>query len=147
MLAGTGRKGALSGGKVMDGDGGRTYAGDSRAVAASGDRPVDLVHLARQSLGDPALEAEILMLFRRQAPQLADRMRRTEAAGPVADLAHTLKGSALGIGAFALARAAAALEAACRTGDSAAALLAWRRMTAELAAVEAFLAGLERKAA
>jgi HPt (histidine-containing phosphotransfer) domain-containing protein len=74
------------------------------------DRPVDLVHLARMTLGDRSLEREVLALFERQATLLISRMRQASPAG-VAALAHTLKGSARGIGAWRVARAAETLEA------------------------------------
>lgn len=75
------------------------------------DRPIDLVHLARTTLGDRSLEREVLQLFDRQSTLLIARMR-TAAPGGVATLAHTLKGSARGIGAWRVARAAEALELA-----------------------------------
>src|SRR4051812_41597170 len=75
------------------------------------DRPIDLVHLARTTLGDRSLEREVLQLFDRQSSLLIARMRTAAPAG-VATLAHTLKGSARGIGAWRVARAAEALELA-----------------------------------
>jgi HPt (histidine-containing phosphotransfer) domain-containing protein len=60
---------------------------------------------------DKALERELLELFDRQAALLIARMQGTEAAC-VKALAHTLKGSALGVGATEVAAAAAALEMA-----------------------------------
>jgi HPt (histidine-containing phosphotransfer) domain-containing protein len=83
---------------------------DAPALAPN-DRPIDLVHLARMTLGDRSLEREVLQLFDRQVTLLLARMR---AAGPegVATLAHTLKGSARGIGAWRVARAAEAAELA-----------------------------------
>ena len=78
---------------------------------APDDRPIDLVHLARTTLGDRNLEREVLHLFDRQSILLIARMR-TAAPSGVATLAHTLKGSALGIGAWRVARAAEALELA-----------------------------------
>jgi hypothetical protein len=63
------------------------------------ERPIDLVHLARTTLGDRGLEREVLHLFDRQADQLVSRMRAAGPAG-LAPLAHTLKGSATGIGAW-----------------------------------------------
>lgn len=74
------------------------------------DRPIDLVHLARMTLGDRALEREVLALFERQASLLISRMRQATPEG-VAALAHTLKGSARGIGAWRVARAAETVEA------------------------------------
>lgn len=83
-----------------------------------GERPIDLVHLSRMTLGDRALERDVLSLFERQMGFL---MERIESATPpvAAAAAHTLKGSACGIGAFALAKAAARVEEAARSGDAA----------------------------
>jgi len=82
---------------------------------APDDRPIDLVHLARTTLGDRALEREVLQLFDRQSGMLIARMR-TAAPAAVAALAHTLKGSARGIGAWRVARAAELLELAGASG-------------------------------
>ncbi|MFN3349282.1 Hpt domain-containing protein [Pseudorhodoplanes sp.] len=83
-----------------------------------GDRPIDHVHLARMTLGDRALEREVLTLFERQIGLLMARIET--APHPVAAAAaHTLKGSADGIGAFAIAKAAAEVEQAAREGDMA----------------------------
>ncbi len=82
-----------------------------------GDRPIDLVHLSRMTLGDRALEREVLVLFERQIGFLIERIECADA--PVAAAAaHTLKGSARGIGAFALAQAAAQVEDAATAGDA-----------------------------
>jgi HPt (histidine-containing phosphotransfer) domain-containing protein len=78
---------------------------------APDDRPIDLVHLARTTLGDRSLEREVLQLFDRQSTLLLARMRAA-APGTLVALAHTLKGSARGIGAWRVARAAEAVEAA-----------------------------------
>jgi HPt (histidine-containing phosphotransfer) domain-containing protein len=84
---------------------------------APDDRPIDLVHLARTTLGDRALEREVLQLFDRQSDILIARMR-TAAPAAMAALAHTLKGSARGIGAWRVARAAELLELAGASGSS-----------------------------
>jgi HPt (histidine-containing phosphotransfer) domain-containing protein len=94
---------------------------DSKDVPplAPDDRPIDLVHLARTTLGDRSLEREVLQLFDRQSALLIARLRH---AGPdgVAMIAHTLKGSARGIGAWRVARAAEAVELAGSTESGAA---------------------------
>lgn len=72
-------------------------------------RPIDLVHLSRQTLGDRALEQEVLGMF---VVQLA-AARENLAAANEADrrmIAHTLKGTARGLGAFKLGDCAAAIE-------------------------------------
>ena len=78
----------------------------------SGERPIDLVHLARMTLGDRSLEREVLQLFVRQAAVLLDRMEADPDSVPA--LAHTLRGSAQGLGARRVTAAAAAVE---RAGD------------------------------
>ena len=85
------------------------------------DGPIDLMHLRRMTLGDAALEREVLTMFAAQASRLAAALAAMPADAPA--LAHTLKGSARAIGAFAVADAAAELETLIRTrGDPAEAL-------------------------
>jgi HPt (histidine-containing phosphotransfer) domain-containing protein len=71
---------------------------------------LDRNHLARMTFGDRSLEREVLQLFDRQSELLLERMRTSEPAA-IATLAHTLKGSAVGIGAKRVASAAAEVEA------------------------------------
>ena len=73
--------------------------------------PIDRAHLARMTLGERELEREVLGLFDRQADLLLARMRKAEPAIAAA-AAHTLKGSARGIGAWQVGSAAEALELA-----------------------------------
>jgi HPt (histidine-containing phosphotransfer) domain-containing protein len=81
-------------------------------IGDGADEPaIDLTQLSRMTLGDRKLEREVLTLFDRQADLLLARMREVAPAG-VATLAHTLKGSALGVGATRVAAAAEALERA-----------------------------------
>jgi HPt (histidine-containing phosphotransfer) domain-containing protein len=80
------------------------------------ERPIDFEHLSRMTLGDRALEREVLRLFVRQAEMLRARME-TDRAGVIGAAAHTLKGSATGIGAWPIARAAADVEASAEAGD------------------------------
>ena len=87
---------------------------DLREPAESDDEAgpaIDRAHLSRMTYGDRGLERELLELFERQATMLIARMRDSEAA-TFAALAHTLKGSAAGIGATGVAAAAAGAEAA-----------------------------------
>ena len=72
---------------------------------------LDRGHLVRMTFGDRSLEREVLGLFDRQAAMLIARMRVGEPAA-VATLAHTLKGSAAGIGASRVAETAGATEIA-----------------------------------
>lgn len=73
------------------------------------DQPIDFSHLFRMTLGDHSLEREVLQLFDRQTEMLIARMSAAEPAAAAA-LAHTLKGSARGIGAWTVASAAERVE-------------------------------------
>jgi len=77
---------------------------------------IDRDHLERMTFGDRGLERELLELFDRQCAMLMVRMR---AGGEdvVAPLAHTLKGSAAGVGAIRVARAADAAEHSVSAGE------------------------------
>jgi HPt (histidine-containing phosphotransfer) domain-containing protein len=74
------------------------------------DGPIDFEHLSRMTLGDPVLECEVLTMFAAQSAKLLDQLANLPAEAGA--LAHTLKGSARAVGAFAVAEAAARLEAA-----------------------------------
>lgn len=82
---------------------------------------LDEEHLARMTLGDEALQREVLQIFVRQNALMLGRMAD---AGParLAEAAHTLSGSARGIGAWRVAEAAERLEhasgEACEQGLS-----------------------------
>jgi len=82
---------------------------DQAPIEAMEGAIIDRAHLARMTFGDRALEREVLQLFDRQAELLIERIRKGAPAA-VATLAHTLKGSAVGIGATRVARAAACVE-------------------------------------
>ena len=109
------------------------------ASRASLDRPIDLVHLSRMTLGDRGLEREVLALFDRQATVLVSRMRSAP-PGSVTSVAHTLKGSARGVGAWRVAAAAEAVEvAAAGDGDLSAAITRLAAVADEARAVIAEL--------
>ena len=72
---------------------------------------IDLDHLRRMTLGERSLEREVLALFDRQSAMLFARMDGPD-PGVIGAAAHTLKGSARGIGAWGVARAAEVLEQA-----------------------------------
>jgi HPt (histidine-containing phosphotransfer) domain-containing protein len=77
--------------------------------------PLDLDHLTRMTLGDAELGCEVLAMFAEQSARLIAAIAALPADASA--LAHKLKGSARGIGAFAVADAAAQFESAVRTGD------------------------------
>jgi HPt (histidine-containing phosphotransfer) domain-containing protein len=82
---------------------------------------IDRGHLARMTSGDRDLEREVLRLFDRQAELLLAHMR-SGAHPTAAALAHTLRGSASGVGADNVARAAAAVEQAADESERNAAI-------------------------
>ena len=83
---------------------------------APDDGPIDLAHLARMTLGDAALERQVLVMFASQSGSVIEELAALPAEAGA--LAHTLKGSARAIGAFRVADCAEALEAAIRQGEN-----------------------------
>ena len=81
------------------------------SVAPAGEAAIDVAHLSRMATGERSLEREVLALFDRQADMLLPRIRHGAPVVATASV-HTLKGSALGIGAFKVARAAEVVEQA-----------------------------------
>jgi HPt (histidine-containing phosphotransfer) domain-containing protein len=82
--------------------------------------PLDLVHLARQCLGDRELEDELLRMFRRQARTLTAELSDPSLLSleSKAKIAHKLRGSALAVGARRVAGAAWRIEElAAAAGD------------------------------
>src|SRR5271167_3708329 len=81
---------------------------------APDDGPIDIAHLQRMTLGDSSLKREVLAMFSAQAVSLVSAL--SGLPSDAGALAHTLKGSARAIGAFAVADAASALEVLIRSG-------------------------------
>jgi len=99
---------------------------------------IDDDHLGRMTLGDRSLEREVLEIFARQTTLTMERIAGAPASGAAA-AAHTLKGSARGIGAWRVAQAAERLEqAVAAEGDQS--LLAAAIAELEAASFEARVA-------
>jgi HPt (histidine-containing phosphotransfer) domain-containing protein len=107
------------------------------------DAPIDLAHLARMTLGDHSLERDVLQLFDRQAEMLMARMQGA-APGRVAASAHTIKGSARGIGAWRIARDAETLELAAACPDQGELRVALRRLEGSIREAKTAIADLLR---
>ena len=105
------------------------------------ERAVDLQHLDRYTGGDKGINDEILRLFDTQCLEMVAALEQLVSEGGDAkrwrELTHTLKGAARGIGAFALADAAAAAEP-LGAGDPSA-LEAIQRLKAKSVAVHGFI--------
>lgn len=100
-------------------------------------RPIDLVHLARQTMGDRELEREVLALFLQQAQQVRDKILSADKLERLR-LAHALKGSARGVGAFAIADCMVDIE---RDPEDRQVL---KRLSALIEAVRDFVAAINR---
>lgn len=72
--------------------------------------PIDRNYFARFTMGNVALEREVLELFAAQMPVYLERLRAARTAKDWRDSAHTIKGSAAAIGAWRLARIAEMAE-------------------------------------
>ncbi len=110
---------------------------------SSGEPALDLVHLSRRTLGDAALENELLSMFDTQAQQLALRLAEPTGALEMrrrAELAHRLKSSARAIGAFDVSRAADAYQQAVQAGRDGGAEL--RRLLGAIGVARAAIAEL-----
>jgi HPt (histidine-containing phosphotransfer) domain-containing protein len=80
---------------------------------------VDFKHLETFAAGDQAVVDEVLGIFQEQASMWV-RLLDPKAEGEAwRDAAHTLKGSALGVGAFALADECEAAEKATAAAEKA----------------------------
>ena len=88
-------------------DGEALRASEREGVAAE---PVDLAHLARYTLGDRALEREVLELFCGQSRVYLEQLHAARSEQAWRDAAHSLKGSAQAVGAWRVADAARAAE-------------------------------------
>lgn len=100
---------------AIDRNGGSESPADGGGRDASGP-VIDLVHLARQTLGNAELEREVLQLFITQLHSVEDRLAGADGRD-TGFLIHGLKGSARSVGAFPLADGCAAWEEA--PGDTA----------------------------
>ena len=97
-----------------------------KEAARDGARPdmrshplIDREHLTAQTFGDADLAREVLGLFAEQCRRLTPAILAEGPAAERADLAHTLKGAALGVGAGRVAGASAAVEASLRAEGTA----------------------------
>ena len=72
--------------------------------------PIDRTYLARFTLGNAALEREVLQLFADQVPLYLQALRDARVRKAWREAAHTIKGSASAVGAWRLVRFAEIAE-------------------------------------
>ena len=94
---------------------------------------IDRAHLRQMTFADAALEHEVLGLFDRQAASMLELIPVAKPEA-LAALAHAVKGSARGIGAWRVAQAAGTLEADPHSSPAA--------LVAALAEVRAAITGI-----
>lgn len=88
----------------------KAAAAEAAERSAGQPAPIDRAHLARYTLGDAALEREILELFLGHLPNTIRDLGLAETDKDWHMAAHALKGSARAVGAWRLAREAEAAE-------------------------------------
>ena len=110
---------------------------------APAEQVIDLDQLARMSLGERSLEREVLALFNLQAGILVQRMVG-EDAKYVAGLAHTLSGSARGVGAWKVAEAAADVERLASAPEPVMPVNAMNRLSVAVSEAQAAIAKILR---
>ena len=83
----------------------------AQACKCSGaEKPIDLVHLSRLTMGDKALELDVLKMFLAHIPNYIEMIKSAKSEGEIYMAAHTLKGAARNVGAFQLADIAGEAE-------------------------------------
>ena len=83
---------------------------NSRGACPSQASIIDLVHLARQTMGDKALELDVLQMFARQARSALQELASDNTDTVIAS-AHRLRGTAASVGASRVLAAITAYEA------------------------------------
>lgn len=113
---------------------------NASAAVSEASTPIDHAHLRRYTMGNRALEIEVLQLFAGQAPETMASLVAADDAKAWHIAAHTLKGSARAVGAFAVATAAEEAEKAGHDHPCRAEMLA--RIEALLAEARGYIDGL-----
>ena len=72
--------------------------------------PIDMLHLAKQAMGDPGLEVEVLRVFNDLVRVNFARLERSTSPQDLLVHVHTLSLAATGVGAWSLAAHAKGLE-------------------------------------
>jgi len=114
-----------------------TSTDPAASVRARHAPPLDLVHLACQTLGNKELETEVLRMFLRQSRIQLQQIAAAHSPRELSAAAHQLIGSARAIGAWAVAASAEAIEQSAAADATDARELAPRLAALECAIAEA----------
>ena len=79
--------------------------------------PIDMEHLAQQSLGDPGLQEEVLRLYARMSQVYLSRIEGSTSPETLLEHLHTMKSAAAGIGAWRVRDLARQAEEELRSGQ------------------------------
>ena len=120
-----------------------SQSSSAEAIIASDPSAIDLAHLKRATFGDEVLAREVLGLFDAQSERLLTAITAATDARARREAAHALKGAALGIGANAVAKAAADVEAVA--GDETRFGGALAHLSALVAVVRLAIAGMRAR--
>jgi HPt (histidine-containing phosphotransfer) domain-containing protein len=110
------RQRSIAGGRHMSSFALLASSSSSGRVGVPLEAPIDRVYLARFTMGNEALEQEVLELFAAQAPLYLQRLREAETVADWKEALHTLKGSAAAVGAQHVARLAEVMERLAASG-------------------------------
>jgi len=114
----------------------------SDMIPGRAESAIDLAHLRRFTMGDEALEIEILGLFSDQLPVTIAALKQADTEKAWGIAAHTLKGSARAVGAWPLATIAENAERLGPIPDAAARRQVIERLEVAAAAVQEYIASL-----
>lgn len=101
--------------------------------------PLDVAHLRRFTMGDEALEREVLGLFTAETPRRIEALRKATSDRDWKMGTHTLKGSGRAVGAWRFAQSAQQAESLGGVADRKACSQAIDRLAREAEAVEAYI--------
>lgn len=104
--------------------------------------PIDHAHLRRFTLGNAALEYEVLNLFAHQSPTYLLHLMAAETDRAWFEAAHALKGSARAVGAWQIAELAAKAESIKSTRDPEGRAASVDALSAALADARHYISGL-----
>jgi HPt (histidine-containing phosphotransfer) domain-containing protein len=120
----------------------QSLSGAAQAADMDAPPPIDFVHLRRYTLGDRALELEILGLFVAQLPITIGALARAATDKQWGMAAHTLKGSARAVGAWPLAALAEDAERLASNADAGMRAETVRRLETAAEEARAYIAAL-----